>query len=62
MHKVRIVQKLNLLRVEELAKAMNDAGYNTFLLQNRDVLMDMFTDSGVNAMGDNQQAAIMYAN
>lgn len=61
MHKVRIVQKLNLLPIEERAKAMDEAGYNTFLLQNRDVFMDMLTDSGVNAMSDNQQAAMMYA-
>src|SRR5699024_257253 len=61
MHKVRIVQKLNLLPVEERAKAMKEAGYNTFLLQNRDVFMDMLTDSGVNAMSDNQQAAMMHA-
>jgi len=61
MHKVRIVQKLNLLPVEERARAMNEAGYNTFLLQNRDVFMDMLTDSGVNAMSDRQQAAMMQA-
>lgn len=61
MHKVRIVQKLNLLPVEERAKAIHEAGYNTFLLQNRDVFMDMLTDSGVNAMSDNQQAAMMHA-
>lgn len=61
MHKVRIVQKLNLLPVEERAKAMDEAGYNTFLLQNDDVFMDMLTDSGVNAMSDNQQAAMMHA-
>lgn len=61
MHKVRIVQKLNLLPVEERAKAMKDAGYNTFLLQNPDVFMDMLTDSGVNAMSDLQQAAMMHA-
>ena len=61
MHKVRIVQKLNLLPVEERAKKMKEAGYNTFLLQNRDVFMDMLTDSGVNAMSDQQQAAMMQA-
>lgn len=61
MHKVRIVQKLNLLPVEERAKKMAEAGYNTFLLQNRDVFMDMLTDSGVNAMSDQQQAAMMQA-
>lgn len=61
MHKVRIVQKLNLLPVEERAEKMKEAGYNTFLLQNRDVFMDMLTDSGVNAMSDLQQAAMMQA-
>lgn len=61
MHKVRIVQKLNLLPIDERVKAMEEAGYNTFLLQNRDVFMDMLTDSGVNAMSDRQQAAMLEA-
>ncbi len=61
MHKVRIVQKLNLPPVEARLKAMNEAGNNTFLLQNRDVFMDMLTDSGVNAMSDQQLAAMMVA-
>jgi len=38
MHKVRMVQKVNLLPVEERYKSMGEAGYNTFLLRNRDVL------------------------
>lgn len=50
MHKVRVVQKLTLLPVEERLKKIQEAGNNTFLLQNRDVYMDMLTDSGVNAM------------
>lgn len=61
MHKVRIVQKLFLPPVEERAKLMNEAGNNTFLLQNRDIFMDMLTDSGVNAMSDLQQAAMLRA-
>ena len=61
MHKVRIVQKLNLPPVEARLKAMNEAGNNTFLLQNSDVYMDMLTDSGVNAMSDQQLAAMMVA-
>lgn len=61
MHKVRIVQKLFLPPVEERVKHINEAGNNTFLLQNRDVYMDMLTDSGVNAMSDNQQAAMFKA-
>ena len=61
MHKVRIVQKLNLRPVEYRHQAMNEAGNNTFLLQNDDVFLDMLTDSGVNAMSDRQQAAMLTA-
>ncbi len=61
MHKVRIVQKLNLPPVERRLEAIQEAGNNTFLLKNRDVFMDMLTDSGVNAMSDNQLAAMMQA-
>lgn len=61
MHKVRVVQKLNLISVDERLSAMKAAGNNTFLLQNRDVFLDMLTDSGVNAMSDRQTAAMMHA-
>lgn len=61
MHKVRVVQKLFLPTVEERVKCLKEAGNNTFLLQNKDVFMDMLTDSGVNAMSDNQVAASMQA-
>jgi len=61
MHKVRMVQKVTLLPVEERAKSMEEAGYNTFLLKNRDIFLDMLTDSGVNAMSQNQYAAMMQA-
>ena len=61
MHKVRVVQKLYLPTVEERVKLINEAGNNTFLLQNKDVFMDMLTDSGVNAMSDNQVAAMFQA-
>ena len=61
MHKVRIVQKLNLPPVEYRQQAMTGAGNNTFLLQNNDVFLDMLTDSGVNAMSDLQLASMMVA-
>ncbi|MEG1523524.1 MAG: tryptophanase [Clostridia bacterium] len=61
MHKVRIVQKLNLLPVEQRLAAIQAAGNNTFLLRNEDVFLDMLTDSGVNAMSDRQMAGMMIA-
>jgi tryptophanase len=61
MHKVRIVQKLNLQPVERRLEAVTEAGNNTFLLKNDDIFLDMLTDSGVNAMSDNQLAAMMQA-
>jgi tyrosine phenol-lyase len=61
MHKVRIVQKLRLVPIEDRLKAIAEAGNNTFLLQNCDVFLDMLTDSGVNAMSDNQLASMIIA-
>jgi tyrosine phenol-lyase len=61
MHKVRVVQKLNLLPIDERLKAVEEAGFNTFLLQNKDVFLDMLTDSGTNAMSDQQIASMMVA-
>ena len=59
MHKVRIVQKTRLAPARERLQAIEAAGYNTFLLRSRDMFLDMLTDSGTNAMSDNQQAAMM---
>lgn len=61
MHKVRIVQKLRLLPLEDRVKRNREAGNNAHLLKNEDVFLDMLTDSGVNAMSDRQQAAMLEA-
>ncbi|MDR1671411.1 MAG: tryptophanase [Alistipes sp.] len=61
LHKVRIVQKLNLVPIERRLDALKEAGYNTFGLSTSDVFLDMLTDSGTNAMSDNQLAAMMKA-
>jgi tryptophanase len=59
MHKVRIVQKTQLIPCAERLRAIQEAGYNTFLLRTKDIFLDMLTDSGTNAMSDNQLAAMM---
>ena len=59
MHKIKIVQKVNLPSVDERLKAIEEGGYNTFSLRTRDIFIDMLTDSGTNAMSDNQLGAMM---
>ena len=59
MYKVRIVQKTSLPPSEARLRAIEEAGYNTFLLRSRDVFLDMLTDSGTNAMSDQQLASMM---
>ena len=61
LHKVRIVQKLYLKNIEERFRAIEEAGYNTFLLNTKDIFLDMLTDSGTNAMSDNQVASMLQA-
>ncbi|MDP4238818.1 MAG: tryptophanase [Bacteroidota bacterium] len=61
LHKVRIVQKLNLVPIERRLEALYEGGFNTFRLSTKDVFLDMLTDSGTNAMSDNQLAAMMQA-
>ncbi len=61
LHKVRIVQKLFLNPIDQRLKAMQTAGYNTFQLNTLDVFLDMLTDSGTNAMSDNQVASMLQA-
>ena len=61
MHKVRMVQKINLHPVEKRMHCMSEAGFNTFLLKNLDIFLDMLTDSGVNAMSEKQYAAMLQA-
>ena len=59
MHKIKIVQKAFLVPIRERLRAITEAGFNTFLLRTRDVFIDMLTDSGTNAMSDNQLASMM---
>ncbi len=59
MHKVRIVQKTFLVPIDERLKAIEEGGYNTFSLRTKYIFLDMLTDSGTNAMSDNQLGAMM---
>jgi tryptophanase len=61
MHKVKIVQQLNLLPTDRRLEKIREASFNTFQLHNGDIFMDMLTDSGVNAMSDLMQSATLRA-
>ena len=61
LHKVRIVQKLNLVPIERRLEALKEGGFNTFRLSTKDVFLDMLTDSGTNAMSDMQLSSMMRA-
>lgn len=59
MHKVVIVQKTEILPVEERVKAIRRAGFNSYRMESKDIYLDMLTDSGVNAMTNDQLGAMM---
>jgi tryptophanase len=57
--RIKVAEPIRLISPQERERALQEAGYNLFLMKAEDIFIDLLTDSGTGAMSPDQWSAMM---